>query len=316
MGAVTALAPDLFRVDLAILAQSRPGSGFFSVPDPLDWLRGKANAPVMVDPYLVARAILEVVGHCQVRSPAGGRLVWNEYLVFLAREDHDRLRPLEGLLHGELRPLLREQIKKLNAETVGEITVRLLVDEGEGQVAGTIQIRVKFVPAPQRQPTEKGEITIRVGLESSEHSPSSYGSITNTTGPEDPTVKAGPVPVGHLADGTERIPEPGPGVRLTWRGGRVFVPMGKRVVLGRPHADPRGSFIALDGASSRISRRHCWVEPLNDVVEVGRLADANPVQVHGRLLQPGGRLTVEAFPVEISLSSGDLVVGLDMVKGS
>ncbi len=259
---------DLFRVDLATLAE------------PSAWKRIVAGRRPAVDPYAVARGVLAVVQRCTVRSARGERLLWNEYRVFLSRADHDRLRPLERRLGRELRPLLEAEVRRLEAETEGPVTVRLLVDEAADLPEGTARIRAAFAPGPERSP-EDGEITIRLGR------------IT-------PAVPAG----------TERLSEPaGPGALvLTWRGGRAVVPAGVRVVLGRPHASPQGSFVALEGAGSRVSRRHAWVENTGPTVLVGRVPEANPVQVNGRPLQAGGSLALETLPAELSLSGGDLVV--------
>jgi hypothetical protein len=233
-----------------------------------------------VDPFAVAQGVLAVMQRCTVRSVMGERLLWNEYRVFLSRKDHDRLRPLERRLRRDLDTLLEAEVRRLEAETEGPVTVRLLVDESADLPEGSARIRAAFVPGAERSP-EDNEITIRLGR----------------------LTPAAPA-------GTERLSEPvTPGALvLTWPGGRAVVPAGVRVVLGRPHEAPQGSFVALEGAGTRVSRRHAWVENTGETVLVGRVPEANPVQVNGRPLQAGGSIALAALPADLSLASGELVV--------
>ncbi|MBN1334836.1 MAG: DUF3662 domain-containing protein [Deltaproteobacteria bacterium] len=267
-------AQDLYRVDLSALA------GVSS------WKRLVSGQRAAIDPFAVGRGVLAVMQRCTVRSARGERLLWNEYRVFLSRRDHDRLRPLEPRLQRELPLLLHAEIRRLEADTEGPLTVRLLVDESADLPEGVARIRAAFAPGAEPSP-EDGEITIRLGRMSP-------------------------------AASTERLSEPlGPGTLvLSWPGGHASVPSGVRVVLGRPHEAPQGSFVALHGAGSKVSRRHAWVENTGESVLVGRVPAANPVQVNGRALQPGGSLTLEALPAELSLSSGALVVHIHGPEGT
>ena len=288
MTAVTQLGPDLFRVDLQILDRTRPGRRKGGLRS---WFRSLAPQPVVLDPYLVTRAVLEVMDCCALHSPTGRLLVWNDYRVFLARSDHDRLRPLESILHQEMEPMLYEQLQQRQAETVGDLAVRILLDEGDDLQSGSLLVRVAFASSAAGQQPAEGEITIRVG---------------QPVYPDAQGVAA--------ADGgsTVRVDEPGPGVIVRWPGGQQRVALGRRVVLGRPHDDAQGSFISLTGASSRVSRRHVWIETqVGGVLLLGRLSDANPVQVQGRLVQPGGSIAIDTLPVQVSLSGGDLLLTLD-----
>ena len=51
-------------------------------------------------------------------------------------------------------------------------------------------------------------------------------------------------------------------------------------------------------------------------VEPAFLSDANPVEVNGRLLQAGGQISIEDFPAQISLSSGELTLTLERIEPS
>ena len=72
----------------------------------------------------------------------------------------------------------------------------------------------------------------------------------------------------------------------------------------------------LAGATSKINKRQLWVEADEDGALIGRLSDANPVEVNGRLLQAGGQISIEDFPAQISLSSGELTLTLERIEPS
>ena len=279
MRALIEEAPELFRVDLATVG-ARGG-----------WLRQFANRRAQADPYALGRAVRAVMDRCTVRAVSGNRLLWNEYRIFLSQSDHDRLRPLAARMQRELAPALREEVRQLGCEMEGPLVIRLLVDEEQDLPVGTARIRVAFKPGAAAAAQDDDEITVRVGV-----------------------AEAAPV-----ADAsTERLAEPVDAavLQLRWSGGSAAVPMGRRVVVGRPHEGAQGFFVALAGAGHRVSRRHAWVEAAEQGATIGRLPDANPVQVNGRLIQPGGSLTVDALPVEISLSSGELTVFVDLPGSS
>lgn len=289
-------ASDLFFVDLKALARSLRRTGGWVAR-----LFEKRTEPVDVDPYLVAQAVIRVMERCPMKSPSGTPLVWNEYRVFLSRRDHDRLRPLEGILHNELQPLMYGQLQTRRAETVGAITVRLLVDEGGDLSPGSARIRVSFVPAAG-DPVSEEEITIRMDSDP-------VGPAVRHDGEPGTEPVGEDLPVGD-STGPVKLGTSDRGVEVRWPGGSAVVGEGTRVVFGRPHDQAQGSFVALNGAGTRVSRRHFWVEPHEDTVLVGRPSKANPVQVNHRIVQPGGYLAVEALPVEVSLSSGELTVDI------
>lgn len=300
-------APDLFRADLAALSRLEREANVPLSRRLTSLFQGMVTRPAVVDPFVVSRLVLRILERCPALSPTGTPLVWNEILVFLSREDHDRLRPLEGLLHQDLQTLIYEKLLRLKADTVGPVAVHLLVDEGGDLAPATARVRVAF-SATLRAPGE-GEITVRIGQQKGAPllTPPVHLPQRPAPGASDPAGVPSP------GEGTERLPDPAGGAvpggsvaRLQWAGGQCAIPVGTRVVLGRPHDQPQGSFVALTGASARVSRRQAWVEPQVEGAQVGRLKDANPVVVNGQLLQPGGSIAVDGYPVHIDLSSGDL----------
>ena len=78
MAALTREGPNQFRVRFDELA--RRGLG-----------RLLRRDSVQVDPYLIGRAVTEVMGACTVRSATGRGLLWNDYRVVLSRADFELL---------------------------------------------------------------------------------------------------------------------------------------------------------------------------------------------------------------------------------
>ena len=267
----------------------------------VDWtaLHGGVNPwkrthKIVVDPLLVAKAVKAVMRKCPLKTANGKPLVWNEYRVFLDLDDWDRIKKLEGTLLRDLGEVVEKALKKSKAEMVGSLNIRLLRDEGGTVRPGTAVVKVDFseveVPAAQ---VDASEMTIRIG-----------GDVARS-----------------LTDITQRVPESFVGafvdpsgedrLRLHWEGGEANIRSGSRVVLGRPHGSPAPGFIALDGANSKINKRQLWIEASDDGALIGRLSDANPVEVKGRLVQAGGQISIDSFPAEISLSSGEMKLTLD-----
>ena len=87
-----------------------------------------------------------------------------------------------------------------------------------------------------------------------------------------------------------------------------------RAVFGRPHKAPSPGFVPLTGAGTKINKRQLWVEAGGGGVIVGRFSEANPVEVAGRLVQPGGQIAVDRFPVDVSLSNGEMKLTIDRVE--
>lgn len=81
-------------------------------------------------------------------------------------------------------------------------------------------------------------------------------------------------------------------------------------MAGRPHDGAPANFVALEGASNRISKLHIAVENGATGVMISRPSQANPLDVADRPVQRGGKRLVEQLPVEIKLSNGEMVLRL------
>jgi len=259
-------SPDRFRVEFARVR--RPGGSA---------LRRllRSGEPGVVDAWAIGQAVSAALLACPFRSAGGAPQVWNEYRVFLARVDHDRLRPVEHSLHGELAPVLYQKLVELNAVTVGALVIRLLVDDADEIEPGHAILHARHLPDVAGAAGGAGEITVRL----------------------------------------DRLPTPPPTGESTSRVGRVklVTPLGEvwlgeeRVVLGRAHPDAGPDHLALPGASGRINRRQVGLAVVADGLEVSREPGGNPVSVNGQALVPGQSVVVR-LPAEIGLSGGDLVV--------
>ncbi|MFT5685390.1 MAG: hypothetical protein ACI8RZ_006341 [Myxococcota bacterium] len=273
---VSALEPDRFRIEFARLEEG----GL------MDRLRGMLSRPaaVTVDPFRVGLAVCEVMGHSTERDVHGRLLAWNEYRVYLSRVDYDRLRPLRSRLSAGLDTIIRKSLADLGAQTVGDPVVRVLFDEEADLEQGVGEIVVAYVDNANIAAPGDSEITMRV----------------RSVAPPRPS------------ENTERVgePESAGSLRVVWDGGTALIASGRRVQLGRPHGKPPENFIALSGASNRINSVQLAIENGSDGVVVSRPVRANPVQIAGRLLQPGGRMVLSEAAVEIVLSNGELTVSL------
>jgi hypothetical protein len=246
--------PETYHVDWSVL-----GAGM----NP--W---KRTQRIVVDPLLVAKAVKAVMRKCPLKTANGKPLVWNEYRVFLDLDDWERIKKLEGTLLRDLGGVVEKALNDLKAEMVGGLQIRLLRDEGGTVRPGTAVIKVDFAEGESTVVEDPSEMTIRVG---------------------------GPV-ARSLTDLTQRVPESFQGahvdptgeekLRVAWSGGAATIRSGSRVVLGRPHGATAPGFVALEGASSKINKRQMWIEASDDgEAVIGRLSDANPVEVRGRLVQ-------------------------------
>jgi hypothetical protein len=231
-----------------------------------------------VDPHVVATAVLGLMDSCQDKDARGRPLIWNRYRVFLSQADFDHLRPLLDRLKADLFELMQERLDQMGAGVVGPLQLEVMVAEDTPQAGGTAIVQVSFQPAPP---------------------------VLNAP---DATVRAGRYADEATSSTTLRVAEPtGPAVSLlVWPGGSAPLAQGVRVVLGRPHLGASGAFVPLHGASPTVNKRQAQIEPTGDGAIVGRLLRANPVQVNGKLIAPGGEIEVQGFPIEISLSDGAL----------
>ncbi|HEY3358213.1 MAG TPA: FhaA domain-containing protein [Polyangia bacterium] len=290
MAAVTPESPTQYHVRFADLG--RRGLG-----------RVLRAGAVQVDPYLIGRALAEVMRACTVRGASGRRLLWNEYRVVLARGDFEPLRALAGPLDRDLTEVLTRAVKERHAELVGPLRVHLVVEEGHELEPGHAVVRVAFSPAERLAAPADGELT--VGLDAwaagRRPAPPPHGGGRAQDARDGSTV--------HVAEAAEA----GRRCRLAWDGGEAILPAGVTVVLGRPHAEPPPHFVALLGASTRVSKQHAWVAVGPAAVTIGRFSTANPVHVNGAPVPAAGEVTTDEPLVEISLSRGDLVLSLHRV---
>ena len=58
----------------------------------------KRTEKVVVDPFLVAKAVKAVMRQCPHQTATGKPLVWNDYAVFLDLNDWERIKKLESTL--------------------------------------------------------------------------------------------------------------------------------------------------------------------------------------------------------------------------
>ena len=246
----------------------------------------KRVARVSVDPFLVAKAVRAVMRQCTHQTAGGKPLVWNDYTVFLELSDWEHVKKLESTLVRDLGGIVEKQIVRMKAEMVGAFSVRLLRDEGGSVRPGHAVVKVDFAELEQPVAADAGEMTVRIS-----------------------------VPLGRtvLDMQTQSLPDVGnpegegpDELKVTWPEGETTIRGGARVVLGRAHTGEAPGFVALTGASTKINKRQVWIEAEDGGAVIGRLSDANPVEVNGRLLQAGGQIDVEKLPAEISLSSGEL----------
>ncbi|HEV8253269.1 MAG TPA: FhaA domain-containing protein [Vicinamibacteria bacterium] len=270
--------PQTFHVDWAALHAGRN-----------PW---KRTARVAVDPFLVAKAVQGVMRLCPHQTATGTPLVWNEYSVFLELTDWERIKKLEATLVRDLGGVVEKALKKLKAEMVGTLNVRLMRDEGGSVRSGSAIIKVDFSEGDRLIPPDPSEMTVRVGM---------------------PVVRS----ITDLTERVEEVPAPTDSeevLKLSWPGGTTNIRSGSRVVLGRPHRSPATGFVALTGAGSKINKRHAWIEAGDEGAVIGRMSKANPVEVKGRLIQAGGQIAIDDFPADISLSNGELKLTLERIE--
>jgi len=250
---------DLFRVHF--LNAPRPRAGLLAYFRP---------APTVVDGWAIGQAIKAALRHCHVRNVRGNVQAWNEYR-FMAAPDMERLRPLQAVLNRDLADLLRDIISDLGAETIGDVAVRLLTEEGGDARPGEAMLRVAFRADAVRTADAPGEITVRYAPQHAASAPAQ----------------------------TQRVGR----ARVRGPGGSITLPDRVRVVLGRAHDGAGDDHLPLPGASGRVSRRHVALLFDGDALEVTREPGANPVRVAGRALDPG-------VPVRVPLPT-QLVLGED-----
>jgi hypothetical protein len=120
----------------------------------------------VVDPYLVARAVVEVMRHASMRSAAGRLLAWNEYRVILAPGDLEPMRVLAAHVRRDIEAALAAEARRLGAELVGDLRVHLVADEGGELALGEAVIRADFVAAQAAPVAAGSDMTVRADARS------------------------------------------------------------------------------------------------------------------------------------------------------
>ena len=62
----------------------------------------KRSEKVIIDPYLVAKAVKGVMRQCTQQTATGKPLVWNDYAVFMDLTDWEQVKKLENTLTRDL----------------------------------------------------------------------------------------------------------------------------------------------------------------------------------------------------------------------
>lgn len=252
------------------------------------------NAAIAVDPYLLARAIAEVMAACTFRTAKGGRLLWNDYRIILARADFESVRSLQGPLERDLGEALAAEAAATGAELVGELRVSVVYDESNELRAGEGTVRVAFMPTERLPPARSGELTVRFDAAHLTGLMQAVGS-TQTVIVQDSEVAA-------------------TGARLRWSGGEAALVTGATFTVGRSHPGAPSPFVALTGAGPKINKQHVTISVGPGVARIGRLPSANPVHVNGDALAAGDEISV-GLPAEIVLSRGELTLTLTSGSG-
>src|SRR5262245_46259134 len=99
-----------------------------------------------VDPFLICRAIAEVMRQASLRGPSGRPLLWNEYRLILAPVDLEPLRALGARMQSDLEGALAAEVAGLGAEVVGDLRIHVVADESGELASGEAVIRVDFAP--------------------------------------------------------------------------------------------------------------------------------------------------------------------------
>jgi hypothetical protein len=246
--------------------------------------------PVLVDPFLIARTIAEVMRACTFRTATGQRLLWNDYRMILARADYDVVHSLQGPLERDLGQALANEAAATGAELVGELKVSVVYDEADELRTGQAAVRVAFVPTERLVATRAGELTVRFDA-------AQLAGLMRAVGSTETVI------VQDTASTTSFL--------VRWPGGQARVADGATLVLGRLHDGAPAGFIALTG-SAKINKQHVWITAGAAAIRIGRFVGANPVHVNGASV--GAGLHVDTTPpTEVSLSRGELA--LTIVRG-
>lgn len=267
---------------------------------------------LQVDPQLILEAIRRVMVFCELHDGLGRPLVWNEYKVFLSREDHEEFVHMEPVLFAQADELLDGYRATLAAEVIGDLTLRLVVDDGKAlpRGVGVLQVATKVNRDLDEIQAQLGEITIRLPSRASRKD----APTPAAEAPSRPARFLPSLPPAETPTGTQRVVEHAENLTLTWSGGSAAIRPGVRWIVGRATDPPVAEHsIQLPDASTRVSSRAFWVEAKAEGATIGRFDHdtANAVQVKGELLMRGGEIWVYEFPAAIQLTSGEYELSLE-----
>lgn len=211
---------------------------------------------VLVDGWAIGQAVRSALGQCKAKTVGGKLQVWNEYRFFLHPADLDLLRPAVPHMIKELGELIRDEIARLEAHSLGRVEVRLLADGGRTLPQGRAQLACGLRADGEEVQRQDGERTLRFDA---------HGRGT----------------FEDFKDGERTLPSSA--VVLRGSGQVVHLPEGRTVMLGRA-ADPNpDDHLTVPGATVRVSRRHVEVRVEGASVRLTGLPDAATV-VDGRAL--------------------------------
>jgi hypothetical protein len=210
----------------------------------------------LVDGWAIGQAVRTALGQCRAYTVAGKLQVWNEYRFFLHPADLDLVRPAVPHMIKELGELIRDEIVRLEAHSLGRVEVRLLADGGRTLPQGRAQLACGLRADGEEVQRQDGERTLRFDA----HGRGTFEDYKGgeRTLPSSAVVLRGSGQVLHLLEG-------------------------RTVMLGRA-ADPNpDDHLTVPGATARVSRRHVEVRVEGASVRLTGLPDAATV-VDGRAL--------------------------------
>ena len=296
MAAITRLDRGQFRVNFESLKR-----GLLPLPRRLLF----TGDMLQVDPQLILESIRRVMDYCELHDGLGRPLVWNEFKVFLSREDHEEFVHMEPVLFAQADELLDGYRKTLGAEVIGDLTLRLLVDDGKElpRRVGVIQVATKINRDLDEAQAQMGEITIRLPtIVPGRVSEPNLVAAPPRPGPPAPTVSAspssGPTVFGieETTTGTERVLESAENLTLTWTGGSAAIRPGARWIVGRADRATRGRALHPAPRGKHQNLKSCVLAGGQ-----GRRRHHRPLRSRDGQRRPGQRRTADARRRDLDL---------------
>jgi hypothetical protein len=250
------------------------------------WLQRLRGEPFVIDPFLVARVITAAMTEAAARDAEGRKVLANFHRLVMHPEDFEELMRLRVTLHRQLGAVLLKHAASIGGAVVDTPAATFVPDESGTLARGRAHLRPEIRETGALPSDRPGEVTLRF-----QPSP-------------EPPAEAAPVDSGRPASaGTGGVTDGARAVaaRLSWTHGAADLVDGQRYAFGRPHDGAPARFIALTGAPVEVNRVHAWIEVRGEEVRVGR-AGTNPLRVQGKIVQPGGEISVREPRIELLLS--------------